>query len=384
MSRYPELIRPVWAEVDLGAIGHNVHEIRRLVGPKPKIMAVVKADAYGHGAVRVARAALAAGADWFGVSLPEEGIALRQAGLAAPILVLSPLQLSQVEPVLAHRLTPTVCQREAVQALSEAAAARGETVSVHLKVDTGMGRVGISPVEALSFAAWLRTLPGLSLGGVYSHLAKADERDKTHAEKQIQAFQRVCGALIASGIDPGLCHLANSAAIIDLPRAHFDLVRAGIMLYGLRPSAEVDMTGVELRPAFSLHARAVFVKRVPPETGISYGQIYTTAAAATIATIPIGYADGWSRLLTGKAEALMRGRRYPIVGRICMDQCMVDLGPDEAAIGEEAVLIGRQGQGEITADEVAEKLGTINYEVICMISDRVPRVYVDASAGGPS
>ena len=251
------MIRPVWVEVDLGAIRHNVSEIRRLVGPKPKIMAVVKAEAYGHGAEPVARAALAAGAEWLGVSLPEEGIALRQAGLRAPILVLSPFQPDQGEPFLTYQLTPAICQREAAEALSGEAQARGRQVQAHLKVDTGMGRVGITPVEALSFAAWLRTLPGLSLGGVFSHLAKADECDKTQAEEQIHAFQRVCGALIAAGIDPGLCHLANSAAIIDLPKTHYDMVRAGIMLYGLRPSAEVHLERVNLRPAFSLRTKEI-------------------------------------------------------------------------------------------------------------------------------
>ena len=369
------MIRPVWVEVDLGAIRHNVSEIRRLVGPKPKIMAVVKAEAYGHGAEPVARAALAAGAEWLGVSLPEEGIALRQAGLRAPILVLSPFQPDQGEPFLTYQLTPAICQREAAEALSGEAQARGRQVQAHLKVDTGMGRVGITPVEALSFAAWLRTLPGLSLGGVFSHLAKADECDKTQAEEQIHAFQRVCGALIAAGIDPGLCHLANSAAIIDLPKTHYDMVRAGIMLYGLRPSAEVHLERVNLRPAFSLRTKVVFVKRVPAGTGLSYGHIYHTKEQATIATLPIGYADGWARLLSGRAEVLLGGRRYPLVGRICMDQCLADLGNDETEVGAEAVLVGRQGTEEISADEVAAKLGTINYEVTCMIGDRVPRVY---------
>jgi alanine racemase len=373
------MIRPAWAEIDLGAIRHNAREIRRIVGPKPKIMAVVKAEAYGHGAVPVARAAVEAGVEWLGVSLPEEGIALREAGLDTPILIFSPLQIGQVGPVLAYDLTPTVCQREAAQALSDAAAGGGRHVGVHLKVDTGMGRVGIDPVETLAFAAWLNTLPGLRLGGVYSHMAKADETDKTHAMEQIHAFRRICATLLGAGIDPGLCHLANSAAIIDLPQAHFDLVRAGIMLYGLRPSVEVNLEGVDLRPALSLVTQVVFFKRVPAGTGISYGQIYNTGAPANIATIPVGYADGWSRRLNGKAEALIGGRRYPIVGRICMDQCMVNLGDDEAKVGDKAVLIGHQGQGEITADEVAAKLDTINYEIICAISDRVPRVFIDES-----
>ena len=367
------MIRPVWAEVDLDAVRHNVGEVRRLVGPKTKIMAVVKADGYGHGAVPVARAALAAGAEWLGVSLPEEGIALRRAGITAPVLVLGPLQPAQVEPVLKYGLTPTVCHLEAAEALS--AAAGGRRVGIHVKVDTGMGRIGLMPEEVLPFIRRVCALPGIELGGVFSHLARADERDKSHALGQLRIFEEVCAALRAAGIDPGIRHLANSAATIELPQAHLDMVRTGIMIYGLRPSAEVDLSRVELRPALSLHARVVFVKRVPAGTGISYGHIYHTKAPATIATLPIGYADGWTRLLSGKAEVLIGGRRYPMVGRICMDQAMVDLGDDETSLGAEAVLIGRQGDEAITADEVAEKLGTINYEVVCMIGDRVPRVY---------
>ncbi|NLG83180.1 MAG: alanine racemase [Firmicutes bacterium] len=367
------MIRPVWAEVNLDAIRHNVAEVRRLVGAHTKIMAVVKADGYGHGAIPVARAALAAGAEWLGVSLPEEGIALRRAGITAPILVLGPLQPEQAEPVVRYGLTPTICHRAAAEALAVAAADR--KIGVHVKVDTGMGRIGLSPGEVLPFVRWLSDLPGIELGGIFSHLARADERDKTHALGQLRLFSEVCTGLRAAGIDPGLWHLANSAAVIDLPQAPLDMVRTGIMIYGLRPSPEVDLFRVDLRPALSLHARVVFVKRVPAGTGISYGHVYYTKAPATIATLPIGYADGWTRLLSGKAEVIIGGRRYPMVGRICMDQAMVDLGDDETSIGAEAVLIGRQGGEEITADEVAEKLGTINYEVVCMIGDRVPRVY---------
>lgn len=369
------MIRPVWVEVDLDAIRHNTREIRKLIGPKPKIMAVVKAEAYGHGAVAVSRAALEAGAEWLGVSLPEEGISLRKAGLRAPILVLGPLQPGQIEPVLQHDLTPTICHRDVVEALAKAAIRHKRRVAVHLKIDTGMGRVGIPPAEGPSFAAWLGTLPGVTLGGVFSHLARADEADKTHAREQIRIFTHVCESMAASGLKPGLRHLANSAAILDLPDSHLDMVRAGIILYGLKPSAHTSWSRMAMRPALSLRTKVVFVKRVPAGTGISYGHAYHTRSEATIATLPIGYADGWTRLLSGRAEALINERRYPMVGRICMDQSMVDLGPDETQVGAEAVLIGSQGAEEISADEVAAKLGTINYEVTCMINDRVPRIY---------
>ncbi len=382
MSRYNKQLRPVWAEVDLAAIRHNIAEIKRLVGPAVEVMAVVKAEAYGHGAIPVARAALAAGASWLGVSLPEEGIALRQAGLTAPILIFSPLQLdrNQVAAVVAHDLTACVCWLDAVVALSEEAVRAGKEAAVHVKIDSGMGRVGIRPEEAVEFVSALRRLPGIKIDGIFSHLATADERDKAYARVQMENFARALADLKERGLTPRKIHLANSAAVIDLPQSCYNLVRPGIVTYGLYPSDEVAKEKLRLEPAFALKARVSFVKRVPPGSGISYGQRYHTERETTIATIPIGYADGWTRRLTHKAQALVNGKKYPIVGTICMDQCMIDVGDEPVAIGQEIVLIGSQGGATISVDDVAAQLGTINYEIICMISDRVPRIYRNGSS----
>lgn len=376
MNRYDVgVIRPVWAEIDLEAIRHNLAQIRRLVGKTVDIMAVVKAEAYGHGALEIARTAIDNGANWLGVSLPEEGIALRKSGIKTPILVFEPLQTGQAGVFLDYDLTATLCIRELVYSLAGEASKAGKTARVHVKIDTGMGRVGVNLDQAVAFIREIRGLPGIEVNGVYSHLATADERDKSYAGRQIKAFSELVAELKSMGLLPEKVHLANSAAIIDLPEAYFNMVRPGIMLYGLYPSAQVNRERVDLKPAFSLKVKSVFVKRVPGQTGISYGLRYHTRKETTIATIPIGYADGWSRLLTHKAEALVNGKRFPIVGTICMDQCMIDTGDEPVELGQEIVLIGEQGREKITADMVAEHLGTINYEVTCMISSRVPRVY---------
>lgn len=383
MARYENarargLIRPAWVEVDLEAVRENTRQIRRLIGTgagTPEIMAVVKAEAYGHSAVATAKAALEAGAARLGVALPEEGIHLREAGIDAPVLVFAPLLADQIEPVLAFNLTPTITGRESARALSAAAGTRKQKVRVHIKVDTGMGRVGVSPGEVIGLLREIAALPNLEVEGAYSHFATADEADLTFAYRQLAVFKEVLSNLEEHGFTIPLKHIANSGAVINLPESYFDLVRAGIILYGLYPSKETPRDRLPLRPALTLKARVVQVKRVPPGTGISYGQIYHTKKETTIITLPIGYADGWSRLLTGKARVLVKGKSFPLVGRICMDQCMADVGDLHVEPGEEAVLIGRQGEEEITVDEVAALLGTINYEVVCMLGDRVPRVW---------
>lgn len=377
MTRYDDRpIRPVWAEIDLGNICCNLKAIQKWAGPDVHVMAVVKAEAYGHGAIRVAQAAREAGASWFGVSMPEEGIALRQAGITEPILIFGPLQPEQAGPVVQHDLTATLSSLEAAEALSQEAKARERTAKVHVKIDTGMGRVGIHYTKAREYFGRIKDLSGLEVEGVYSHFATADEADLSYAKKQLERFNSVIQELDGAGMKIPIRHMANSAGLINLPESHFNLVRPGIILYGLSPSDTMINKPIALKPAFALKSRVTHVKRVPEGTGVSYGQIYHTGKETTIATIPIGYADGWSRLLTGKAEVLIHGQRFPIVGRICMDQCMVDMGNESVQTGDEVTLIGRQGELEITADEVASKMGTINYEVVCMISDRVPRVYV--------
>lgn len=372
-----ELVRPVWAEIDLAALRHNIREIRRLIGPEVEQMAVVKAEAYGHGAFEVAQTACREGVTWLGVALPEEGIALRQKGLTAPILVFAPLQTGQAGVFLEYNLTATVCFLESVIALSREALQRGKTAPVHVKLDTGMGRVGLSPQEAVKFIKKINSIPGIKVQGLYSHLATADQADQTYAKLQIARYAQTVKALDAAGILPEKLHLANSAAVIGLPQAFYNMVRTGIILYGLYPSAEVDQSKIPLKPVLALKTRVIQVKQVPAGTGIGYGQSYHTNRKTTIVTLPIGYADGWSRLLSHKAQVLIGGKRYPIVGTICMDQCMVDVGDEPVEVGAEVVLIGSQGKEMITADAVAAQLGTINYEVTCMISDRVPRVYLN-------
>lgn len=376
MGRYGTgMIRPAWAEIDLDAIRHNLSEVRRLVGPAVDIMAVVKAEAYGHGAVATAQTAIRSGVNRLGVSLPEEGITLRQAGIQIPILVFEPVQTGQTDAFLEYNLEATVCIPEAVNTLANEASKAGKIAPVHVKVDTGMGRVGVNVNEASAFVRQITRLPGIKVVGIYSHLATADDRNKNFAEQQIRIFSDLINSLKNECLLPEKVHLSNSAAIIDLPVSYFNMVRPGIMLYGLFPSAEVNREKVHLRPALSLKTGIIFMKRVPANRGISYGQKYYTTRETTIVTIPIGYADGWSRLLSQKAEVLIGGKRFPIVGTICMDQCMIDVGDEPVELGQEVVLIGKQGNEIITADMVASQIGTINYEVTCMLSDRVPRIY---------
>ncbi|MGE5606963.1 MAG: alanine racemase [Bacteroidota bacterium] len=377
MSRYQDTFRPVWVEIDLNAVRHNLAEIRRLVGPSVEIMAVVKAEAYGHGAVKIAQTALQSGADRLGVALPEEGIALRKAGITAPILVFSPLQTDQAKIMVRYDLTPTICMLEPAVALSRAATAAGKEVPFHVKIDTGMNRIGIPAHEGIVFIKKMKTLPGILFEGIFSHLATADERDKEYARYQMKIFNKVIVDLKTEGLLPPKAHLANSAGIIDLPLAYYNLVRPGIILYGMYPSPEVEIDRIRLQPALSLKTKVVFKKRVPQGSAISYGRKYVTPGETTIVTIPIGYADGWSRRLSGKVEVLISGKRFPIVGAICMDLCMVDVGDEPVEIGQEVVLIGSQGAENITAEEIGAYLGTINYEVTCMISDRVPRRYLN-------
>ncbi|NLW46574.1 MAG: alanine racemase [Firmicutes bacterium] len=377
MSRYQELIRPVWVDIDLGAIRHNLTEIRRQIGPTVEVMAVVKAEAYGHGAIKVAKTLLQAGANRLGVALTEEGIALREAGITAPILVFSPLQVEQGNMMVKYDLTPTICMLEPAVALSRAAVKAGKVINIHLKIDTGMGRIGVPANEGIIFIKKLQSLPGITLEGLFSHLATADEQDKDYAKYQIKTFNKVIVDLKNEGLLPAKIHLANSAAIIDLPLTHYNMVRPGIMLYGMYPSLEVDLKKVRLKPAFALKTKVVFVKRVASGITISYGRKFTAPKDTTIITIPLGYADGWPRRLMGKAEVLISGKRFPIVGTICMDFCMVDVGDEPVEIGQEVVLIGSQGTESISVDNIANHLETINYEVTCMISDRVPRRYIN-------
>jgi alanine racemase len=366
--------RPAWAEIDLAAIGHNVAVLRRAAAPAA-VWAVVKADGYGHGAVPVARAAIDAGAEGLCVALVEEAAVLRRAGIDAPILVLAEPPPHQYGDIVRAQARAVVYTERAIDGL--AAAARTPLL-VHLKIDTGMHRVGAPPADAVTLARRIASRPSLLLDGVMTHLAVADEPADPYTGRQLDAFDTVLDALRAEGIEPPLVHAANSAAALGHRRARYGFVRAGIAVYGIVPGPGVAHLSTELRPALSLRARVSFVKRVGAGERISYGLRHRFTADTTVATLPLGYADGVPRRLSATGgEVLIGGRRRPIVGVVTMDQLMVDCGDDVVAPGDEAVLIGSQGAEAVTAAEWAARLDTIAYEVTCGISARVPRVYVD-------
>jgi alanine racemase len=377
----------IWAEIDLNAIAHNVKELRRITNSNARVMAVVKANGYGHGSVEVARTALANGAQWLGVARLHEAVVLREAGLEAPILIFGYTPPEEADRLVAYDLAQTVYSAAAAEALSEQPASKGRKIRVHLKVDTGMGRLGFLP-EALApdlsaaedlvrQIGEIYRLPGIQIEGIFTHFATSDSADKEYALRQLDLFRQVLARLAAVGLDPPLKHAANSAAVIDLPESHLDMVRPGIAIYGLYPSHEVDKARIRLKPAMELKSRIIHVKRVPAGFKISYGITYETSKPTTIATVPVGYADGLSRRLSSRGDMLVHGQRAPIVGRICMDLTMLDVGHlSDVAIGDEAVVFGRQGDAHIHVDELAGSLETINYEIVTSISARVPREYV--------
>lgn len=368
-------MRPTHAIVSLAAIRHNMAQIRAAIPATCGITAVVKANAYGHGVIPVSSAALEAGANYLAVAIPEEGVELRQAGFTAPILILGLVMPAQAALMVDYDLTATVCLPEQLQALAAAARKAHKRSRVIIKVDTGMNRIGIRPDQLLSFAAEILANPGLELRGVYTHFASADSANKTYAHEQLTAFTHALQNAAHAGLGLPIISAGNSAGIIDLPGSHFNTVRAGIILYGLPPSLEMHKK-LDLRPAMKLVTKVVYLKEVPAGTCVSYGSTYQCTSSTWLATLPIGYADGYHRTLSNKACVLIGGKRRPIAGRVCMDQVVVDLGPVlDVAIGDEVVLFGCQGQEEITVTELAELADTINYELVCSVSSRVPRVY---------
>lgn len=371
--------RPAWAEVDLGAVRHNVALLAGLVAPAG-LCAVVKAAGYGHGSVPVARAALEGGASWLAVALVEEGAVLRRHGVDAPVLLLSEPPADSFDDVVALRLTPTVYTLEGVEAAAKAVAGVGaEPLAVHVKIDTGMHRVGVSPAGAVEVVTAVAARPELTLGGVWTHFAVADQPDHPFTDEQCARFQAVLDQLDAIDARPPLVHAANSAGALAHPGSRFDLVRCGIAVYGVAPSpalAGLD-TVARLRPALSLRARVSFVKRVGPGEAVSYGLRRPLERESTVATVPVGYADGvpWRLGVTG-GEVLIGGRRRALAGSVTMDQILVDCGDDRGVLpGDEVVLLGRQGTDEITPWDWAERTGTIAYEVLCGIGPRVPKIY---------
>jgi len=371
--------RHAWVDVDLGAIRHNVSLLADLSRPA-QLCAVVKAEGYGHGAVPVAKEALASGATRLGVALVEEGMTLRAAGIDAPILVLSEPPPDVMAEAHAARLTPTLYSPDGVAAAA-AAAGRGERPwPVQLKVDTGMHRVGAQPDDAVALASSIVEDPSLELEATFTHLAVADEPDNPETAEQLDRYVRVIDAMTAKGIDPGLRHAANSAGLIAHTAAHFDMVRAGIAIYGIDPGPEVSGM-VDLRPAMSVRTEVTLVKPVPAGDGVSYGLRHTFDDDAIVATIPLGYADGVGRRLgLVGGEVLIGGVRRPIRGVVTMDQFVVEVTDGPAVtVGDEVIILGRQGDEEITANEMGRWVDTIGYEVVCGFGPRIPRVYRNGS-----
>lgn len=365
---------PVYAEVNLSAICHNINSIKALLNKPTRLCIVVKADGYGHGAIAVARQAVQAGAEYLGVAVLEEARQLRQAGFTEPVLILGYTPEEQAGQVVAHQLTQTIYTAAQAQALSAAAQAQQRTVKVHLKIDTGMGRLGIEPAEAGELAKVISALPQVELEGLYTHFAKADSLDSDYTQQQFTNFSTARQAVREQGLNIPIIHCANSAATLNFQKMHLDMVRTGIITYGLYPSAEISHPGFHLRPALKLKARIAYIKQLPAGAFISYGCTYQTTRPTRIATLPLGYADGFSRRLSGKASVSICGRRAPVVGTICMDQCLIDITDIPQADTQSEVLLF--GGEELPVEEVAAALGTINYEVVCMVGKRVPRVYL--------
>lgn len=365
---------PSWLEVDLDAVEANVGALRGVVGPSCQVAAVVKAHAYGLGAEEVSRAALRGGATQLAVARVREGVALRCAGITAPILVLSAVVPAELEICVRHVLTPTVVEPDTITVLEHVAEGLGRLVDVHLKVDTGLTRYGAQPDEFLDVARTLVGCRWLRLEGLYTHFAASDEDDLGFTREQVRRFAAARATLAGLGLTPDLCHAANSAGAIRLPEARFDMVRAGITLGGYVPTQVVPADG--LRPAASLKAVLMRVYELEPGTTVGYGRTYAAEGRLRAGLVPLGYADGIPRALSGVGEMLVRGRRVPIIGRVSMDQVVVDLtGVPEAAIGDEVVALGAQGGDAITLDELARLSGTIPHEALCRLGARLPRVY---------
>lgn len=373
MSVPLSLVHPTRAIINLAAFRHNLERVKKYVGSNTRIMAVVKSHAYGHGVRVISREAVRGGVHYLGVARVDEGLELRNEGIDTPIVVFEIAPEGLAELAIAHDVELSVSSLDHAQLFSRIAQRHGMKARIHAKVDTGMSRLGFDHVRAADEIEQVARLHSIELVGVYSHFATAEEPDQCFALEQLKRFNAVLEDLERRHVPVPLRHMANSAAIITIPESHFDLVRPGIMLYGYGP-AKGMAADAGLKPVMSLFSRIMFLKKVPSGTGISYGRRFVTGEETWIATVPVGYGDGYSRMLSNKAEVIIRGRRYPVVGTICMDHCMIDVGKDNnVRVGDEVTLLGGTDDQWISAWEIAEKLGTIPYEVTCMVSARVPR-----------
>ncbi len=366
-------LRGAWVTVDLRAIAANTRALRAWLPPHTHLLAVVKADGYGHGSLAVAQTAISAGADWVAVATVSEGIRLRQAGTHNPLLLLSLIQAEAFETAIANDLQITVSSFEALDIASRVATSMGTVAKVHLKVDTGMTRVGAPPEDAPALVRRALELPGVELRGFFTHLACAEDADVGPTEWQLSRFE---DGVVGAGLPAGtLRHAANSAATLYHPRAHWDLVRPGLMLYGIAPAPDKPVP-FQLEPALSVSARVAQVRDVPAGTHVGYGWKYQTSAPARLAVLPVGYADGLPRALSNRGHVLLHGTRVPIVGNISMDQCVVDAGALPVQVGDEAVLLGTWGDERITVEEWAKGAQTIPYEITCGLGRRLPKVFL--------
>lgn len=371
-------IRPVWMEINLDNLIHNIREIKQNISRGAGIIGVVKADGYGHGAVEIAKTLLDEGIGFLAVAVLDEAVELRKAGIGVPILVLGYTPTAQYSTLIEYDIMPTIYSYDDAVILSSLAVREGKDIKIHLKLDTGMGRIGLVPGEdSLDVVSNINRLKGIIIEGIFTHFSVADERDKAYTRYQYSSFIDFYKQLEAIDIRIPLKHVGNSAVVIDLPEMHLDFVRPGIMLYGIYPSQEVDKNRIVIKPLASLKAKIVHVKTIPKGASVGYGRKFIASRESVIATLPIGYADGYSRMLSGIAKVLVHGKEVPIAGNICMDQCMIDVTElNNVAVGDEVVLIGEQKGRAIRAEDLAGPLGTISHEIMCMISKRVPRVYI--------
>lgn len=374
---YKEALRPVWAEINLSNLDYNIKQIKQKAGSK-EIIGVVKADGYGHGAAAVSRVLLENGVKTLAVATLQEAISLRENGFTCPIIMLGITPELYADILPEYDIIPVTSSFENAAAISEAGKAAGKVIEAFVALDTGMGRIGFLPGEdSIDEFRKISRLSHLKIKGLFSHFATADERDKTYAEQQLVHYNSFYEKLSQAGIAIPLRTFANSAAIMELPAAHFEMVRPGIVLYGCYPSGEVDRSQLSIKPVMSVKANIVHLKKVLPGFSVSYGRKFTTERESLIATLALGYADGYPRFLSGKGRVIVNGVYAPIAGNICMDQCMVDV-TDVPGVktGDEAVIMGSQGDLTILADEIGEKTGTINYEIVCAFGQRLPKVYI--------
>jgi alanine racemase len=365
--------RPTWAEVNLGKIAHNFNEIKKLLSPKVKVLVCVKADAYGHGLVPVAKKVISCGADFLGVASIDEGIALRENHIRTPVLILGMILSRDIDPLFRYNLTPTVCTKELALAIDSLGRTLGRKINVHIKLDSGMGRLGILYKDIIGFIKKVHRMRFINIEGIFTHFPLADS-DSRFTLRQIEMLGGLVKKINHAGIRIPLMHAANSMGVIGYKSSHFNMVRPGLAIYGLYPKADLK---IRLKPVLSLKTKVIFVKNMPRGYGISYGHDYITKKATKIITLPIGYGDGYPRNLSNRAPVLIQGRRFLISGRICMDQIMVDVGGLKVNVGDEVVLIGTQGAKKITAEELAMLAQTIPYEIVCGLGSRIPRIYLD-------